>query len=312
MNDHTKIVGLEKGAVDSNSPDAQDRFFRGYAGGNKGGVDLGNRTIDGVASTIQLDRDGEVILPEAFRKHLGRFLDGNAPFLNAHQHRSIGPSQIGWVMEAKIHAEKVSCRFRFKKGSPDSPAQDWWELASDPDGKGIAFSVGFIPIRWVAGSVADLVREFPQLKKVLRDAGLKDEDRIRVYTEIELLEISAVPVGSNREALQIRSAMGETLLEAKHASGEINELAVRIGELEGSVDLLKDQQSQLMEEKLLAEGLEDYSESTETPTSESSETASARSVSTERANESAGRDAGSEASKTEGLSLASKSLLAEC
>ena len=205
--DTKKHTGLEKGTGDPlTKSDEELREFDGVAGGAKGGVDLAAKTITGIASTINLDRDEEIILPSAFAKWLPKFLSGNSPFNNAHQHRGPKPTQIGWVMEAKIDREKLSCKFRFvEDDDPTSAANHWWKLAKDPKGKGIGFSVGFIPKRWVYGSVADLVKEFPQIRKILADAGYKDEDRLRVYTEVELLEISAVPVGSNRESLQTRS-----------------------------------------------------------------------------------------------------------
>ena len=201
-----KTTGVEKGIIDRDSEMAKDRIIKGYAGGTKGGVDLANRTIDGIASTINLDRDDEVILPKAVTKTMGKFLGGNSPFLDAHQHRGPGPTQVGWVMEMRQRGERISCKFRFVEDDPGTPPERWWKLARDPKGKGIAFSIGFIPIRWVYGSAVDLVREFPELKKPLHQAGLKDEDKIRVYTEIELLEISAVPVPSNREAMQLLAA----------------------------------------------------------------------------------------------------------
>ncbi len=194
-------INLEKGTIDRNSEEAKDRFVRGYTKG----VDLGSRTVEGIASTISLDRDREVILPSAFKGTASKFLSGNAPFLAAHVHRTYSgqPSQIGWVVRMEIAAERVTCAFRF---STTDAAEEWWKLASDANGKGIAFSIGFIPVRWIYGSAVDLAREFPELKPIFQAAGLKDEDRLRVYTEIELLEISAVPVPSNREALQILAA----------------------------------------------------------------------------------------------------------
>ncbi|HUX16288.1 MAG TPA: hypothetical protein VMW52_07425 [Phycisphaerae bacterium] len=200
------LTGIEKGVVERDSDEAQDRFVRGMAGGKAGGVDLANRTISGVASTINLDRDGEVILPSAFAARLAGFTGSHSPFCARHlsaRWSDSKPAQIGWVMEVKIERQRVRCGFRF---ATTATAEEWWTLAADPNGKGIAFSIGFIPVRWVYGSVADLVREFPELKAPFKEAGLKDEDRVRVYTEIELLEISAVEVPSNRQALQLLAA----------------------------------------------------------------------------------------------------------
>jgi len=201
------VANTEKGSVERDSELAKDRFVKGTAGGKAGGVDLANRTIHGIASTIQLDRDGEIIMPSAFKRTIAQFLVGSAAFLDAHQHRGDGPTQIGWVLDMRINGPMVPCDFRFVDDDDStSPANRWWKLAKDPNGKGISFSIGFIPVRWVYGSAADLVREFPELKEPIREAGLKGEDKLRVYTEIELLEISAVPVPANRESLQLLAA----------------------------------------------------------------------------------------------------------
>ncbi len=196
---------LEKGVVDRNSAEAKDRFVRGVAGGKAGGVDLQARTVSGIASTINVDRDGEIILPAAFKARLGEFQAGNSPFLAAHTHRSqtANPTMIGWVQDVQVAKADVRCVFRF---ATTDAAEQWWKLASDPEGKGIAFSIGFIPTRWVYGSVVDLAREFPEIREAVRSAGLADEDKLRVLTEIELLEISAVAVPANREALQLLAA----------------------------------------------------------------------------------------------------------
>ncbi len=198
---------LESGQVKAGSAEAKERFIPGYSKG----VDAANRTVDGIASTINLDRDGEVILPSAFAARLDKFKAGSSPFLAAHTHRSASgkPTQIGWVAEISITKATVPCKFQF--GTTDT-ADDWWKLASDPKGKGIAFSIGFRPIRWVQGSALDLAGEFAQLKPVFAAANLRDDDHVRVYTEIELYEISACAVGSNREALQARAAKMAKLL----------------------------------------------------------------------------------------------------
>jgi len=213
----TTATNIEKGEIprDSDEHVAKNRFIPGCTKG----VDLAGRTVDGVASTINIDRDGEIILPEAFARTLPTFMASNAPFLAAHTHRGTGgkPTQIGWVIEARITKAEVICKFRFALGDT---AEDWWKLASDPKGKGIAFSIGFYPRRWVYGAAEDLAREFPQIRPILQAAGLKDDDRLRVYTEIELLEISGVPAPSNREAIQILQAKFAKAFGYDQAEGE--------------------------------------------------------------------------------------------
>lgn len=193
--------------IDPSDDRAQGRTVKGFLQGKTVNVDA--RTVDGVASTINLDRDGEVILPSAFRKDLKRFLASNAPFLAAHQHRSDDgtPTQIGWVKAGKLTASELRCTFKYSK---TDIGEQWWLLASDPDGKGHAFSVGFIPRRYFTGTVTDAVAAYPELAEVFRAAGLKATDRILVYTELELLEISGCPVPSNRESLEIMAKLFES------------------------------------------------------------------------------------------------------
>jgi hypothetical protein len=187
--------------IDRKSPEAQGRHFVGHLVPKS--ADLANRTIKGLASTIKIDRDGEIILPSAMADDRERFLSSHAPFLSKHNRSNFSTphtSQIGWVMDLKIERYQVPAVFRFSK---TPVAEEWWTLASDPEGKGIAFSIGFIPLRAVTGSVADLVKEFPQIRESVRAAGLKDDDGLRLYTKIEILEISGVEVNSNRESLQL-------------------------------------------------------------------------------------------------------------
>jgi len=69
--------------------------------------------------------------------------------------------------------------------------EEYWQLYRD--GHMRAFSIGFIPLKWVSD---DQQRN--------RWGG-----PLRTYTEIELLEISAVAVPSNRSALAIAAAFGD-------------------------------------------------------------------------------------------------------
>ena len=210
------------------------------------------------------------------------------------------PTQIGWVMEAAIDAETVACKFRY--GTTDA-AEDWWKIASDPKGKGHAFSIGFIPIKWVYGSVSALVVEFPQLVAVLAAAGLEGDDRLRVYTKIELLEISAVGVPSNRECLQILAAkmageagdkaadelvdrLAAAVVEklsvpARHVEAVLDategpDLATRIKEhFDASVAIICDKLAEITEQMTLS--LDDFeldSEATDAPATDEGETES--------------------------------------
>jgi len=137
-------------------------------------------SFNAIASTNELDRDEEIILPGAFLKRLDSF---NGVLLSGHQHRlSTGSSPvIGSVSKDKIQITENVFNFagRFAKTPLGAEYKTLYK-----DGHMTDFSVGFIPISG--------------------HQETKDGKKYYIHTEVELLEISAVPVGSNRGA-KIRS-----------------------------------------------------------------------------------------------------------
>ena len=232
---------LQEGAFDRGSDQASGR----YLVGRTKAVDRDARTIEAIASTIALDRDNEIILPSAFAARLGQFKAGNSPLLAAHTHRTPdgSPSQIGWVIEIAVTRAAVPVTLRF---AMTDLAEQWWLLASDPAGRGIAISIGFMPVRWVYGAAADIARKYGELREAL--AGVADDEQIRVYTEIELLEISAVPVPANREALQALAAkaaadgQAQTVIAefARDLAAEVVAAIRRVGGDEAQVKAMQD------------------------------------------------------------------------
>jgi hypothetical protein len=201
----TQIMGkLIEGDYKGDAPEARGRFIPGVMKALETDP-TDSRILRGRASTINLDRDDEIILPSAFASRLGRFTGGHRPMLGNHDWwpRTPRPSQVGWVREIEITGTDIPCAFLF---ALTDPAEEWLKLGKDPKGFGIAFSIGFTPIRWVFGSVVDLVAQFPEIAEPLRQAELSDDAKIRIYTEIELMEISCVGVPSNRESTQILAA----------------------------------------------------------------------------------------------------------
>jgi len=201
MPQKTKSTGVERGTFDREAPEARGRFVRAFSKG----TNLAQRTITGVASTVHVDRYDEIILPTAFAQTLPAFLASHAPLIAHHNYGSPSsdPTQIGWILDLSIERERIPFTARFAN-DPDGAAERWWKLASDAEGKGIAFSIGFLPRRWMRGTVPELIAAYPELREVL--AGRDGDDRILVHTEIELLEISCVAVPANRQSLQDRRA----------------------------------------------------------------------------------------------------------
>jgi len=143
-------------------------------------INTENRTIDIIASTSDLDRDHERILPSAFAKNIDSF-KSNPVILAAHKHRlDSGSSPVigsGIPESIQIGSKELGLTIRFAE---TKLGNEYWQLYKDKHMK--AFSVGFIPMEW----------------KDDRDPKYGD---IRIHTLSELLEISAVPVGCNRQAL---------------------------------------------------------------------------------------------------------------
>lgn len=148
-------------------------------------IDKPNRRITALASADTLDRDNELIEPEAFRKWMPVYMK-NPVVLTSHVHRldSGQSSVIANVVDYGINKKGLTAVIEFH--SITGLAEEYWQLYSQK--KQRAFSVGFIPHA--------------------SEDRLVEDKRVRVYTEIELIEISCVPVPSNREALS-RSKQGK-------------------------------------------------------------------------------------------------------
>lgn len=144
-------------------------------------IDTENRSLDAVASTGEKDRDGEIILPSSVNATLDSF-KANPVILATHQHRlSSGSSPvIGSAIpdSVKVGNDDITFKMRF---ATTPLGEEYWQLYRDGHMK--AFSIGFIPLKYE------------------NRPDQKTGQSVLTYTEIELLEISAVPVPSNRRAL---------------------------------------------------------------------------------------------------------------
>lgn len=147
-------------------------------------IDVENRTIEAVVSTGDVDRYQEIVEPKAYRKWLKHF-KANPVMLAAHDHSawSTGePTVIGKWTDIRITDNELIATGQFM--ADDDLAEKYWKRYRDKFMQ--AFSVGFIAHSWE-------MREF--------DLAPGISKRLRVFTEVELLEISAVAVPANRQAL---------------------------------------------------------------------------------------------------------------
>ena len=182
-----------------------------------------DRTLDAVASTADMDRDNEIILPAAFKDTVAAF-KANPVVLACHQHRLPSGSSpvIGSVLPESIAITDSQVLFGMRFA--ETPlGNEYWQLYKDRHMR--AFSIGFIGIEWT---------------------DEKDEKLgyIRTYTKIELLEISAVPVPSNRAALVRAKGFYETedATEAivarveQAVKGHIDRLEERVAAANAAID----------------------------------------------------------------------------
>jgi len=146
-------------------------------------VDEGEGVIEVFVSTGVKDRDGEVILPSAFKKRLGNF-KAHPVLLSSHDYRDLR-KQIGEFSHLDISESGFKARPKYYIGEGNQEADWGFKLAVW--GKA-AYSVGFIPHAW--------------------EDGDGEKSPRRTFTDVELLEISQVVVPSNPEALVLARAKG--------------------------------------------------------------------------------------------------------
>lgn len=127
-----------------------------------------------LASTKDVDRDGEILLPSAF-KNLDRYLKENPVILGFHDYHNF---PIGKAVDGKIGDNALMLDIVFAETESGKEAKYLYD-----NGFMNSFSVGFIPKSWDY-----------------------DEEGRRTYTDVELLEVSAVPVPANAAANIIREA----------------------------------------------------------------------------------------------------------
>jgi len=167
-------------------------------------IDRGKRQIRVLASSDALDRYNERILPEAFKKTIAVFMT-NPVVLAAHAHKlSDGqPPVVGSVVKLWIDAKGLWAVIQF---AVTELAETYWVLYNGGHMK--AVSIGFIPLSF--------------------EDGVEEGRRVRVYTEVELLEISLVAVPANPEALVRSGGKGNSFVDHKRQEREEGTLMAEI------------------------------------------------------------------------------------
>jgi len=153
----------------------------------KAAINEEERSILAVISSDQLDRDKEIVASDAIAKAMKGFA-ANPVALACHQHRlESGKSPVvgRWdtdTFKQSAHSSQMKIIF-----ASTELAEEYWQLYKG--GFMRAFSIGFSALKWHQESD--------------NQNGLH-----YIIDEIELYEISCVPVGSNRQALAKIKALG--------------------------------------------------------------------------------------------------------
>lgn len=145
-----------------------------------------------MASTPDVDRSGDVILPKAYKASLKAYLKKNPVILWMHQHDQ---PPIGKAVAGEILKDGLQIDFKFA----DTPQAQQIRYLFD-EGFLNAVSVGLLPKEAIWDP--DEVRRVLDREKVEYDA---DHPPVRVFTDAELLEVSAVTVPANANALLVRA-----------------------------------------------------------------------------------------------------------
>lgn len=141
-----------------------------------------------IASTKDVDRDNEIILPSAF-KNLQAYLKNNPVVLGFHNYSNF---PIGKAVGGRVTENALELDIIFAKTEQGKEAEYLYK-----NNFMNSFSVGFIPKVWDY-----------------------DKDNRRVYSEVEILEVSAVPVPSNAAAVMLREAKSKGFELKYFASAE--------------------------------------------------------------------------------------------
>lgn len=164
----------------------KEKHFLAYASDEKAAINEDARRIRFVISTDQVDRDGDIVETEAIAGAIKNFAK-NPVCLACHQHRlSDGmPPVVGsWDTESfKAAAHKSEMDLVF---ATTTLAETWWNLYKNRHVR--AVSIGF---RCLEGW-----------------EEVKDNRRVWHITQIELYEISCVPVPANQSALAVLKECG--------------------------------------------------------------------------------------------------------
>lgn len=150
------------------------------------------RTVTAKISTAAVDRDGEVLIPQGCNS---KDYEKNPVVMLGHDYYKL---PIGKCLAIRRKDDSIEAKIQFAKRPEDHPAEKEWEpdtiFSLFKDGVMNAFSVGFVPIE--------------QRPANTKDKGMFGDACQRVYSKWSLLEVSAVPIPANQEAVAMAVSKG--------------------------------------------------------------------------------------------------------
>jgi hypothetical protein len=146
-------------------------------------IDEKNFTLEAVVSDETIDRYGEVIKVDSWKKRLGRY-KASPVLITSHNYDKL-TNQIGKAEKVYISDGKLMCKFKYFINEGNEEADWGWKLASK---FGMAaYSVGFLPYEYED-------KEYDEDVK-------KGKKPCRIFTDVELLEVSQVLIPANPSAM---------------------------------------------------------------------------------------------------------------
>ena len=223
-------------------------------------IDVEERTVVKYVSTISVDRDGDIVLPDG-----GQIKDfqKNPVILYAHKHGADmfggGNDTLPIGKDIWIKADKFGIKAK-QKYANHQLADDIFNMHKD--GFALASSIGFIPLEYVRN---DGSKEWSDTAKYVKDKyGMSTKDLKSakiIFTKWYLLEHSDVPVPSNPDALAQAYSSGEfkckSLNLAQDLDLEKQKEAFTIKELENSLEIECDKTKELEKEKTVLQNFID-------------------------------------------------------
>ncbi len=163
-------------------------------------------TLEAVVSDETIDRYGEVINIDAWKKRLGNY-KSHPVLVSSHSYGKL-TNQIGYAEKIYVKDGALVAKFKYFVGE-GNPEADWgWKLASK-FGQA-AYSVGFLPFSYERAEEKD------------HEEAKMGKKPFLTYTDVELLEVSQVLVPANPSALAKSFDDEEDLVIKEYTESIIN------------------------------------------------------------------------------------------